>query len=126
MVSDDMIKNSLFIQEYIDQQIAVYKLQYPQAKTSDLRAIITRIVKKRLVDIPAKIYNDYQDDRVIDSSLLGVYNWYKTNKPIAAGNGTFFFNQDRAQSPISDIIVGKIAKRKEARDKRDEIGRAHV
>lgn len=120
MVSDDIIKNSLFIQEYIDQQIAVYKLQYPQAKTSDLRAIVTRIVKKRLVDIPAKIYNDYQDDRVIDSSLLGVYNWYKTNKPIAAGNGTFFFNQDRAQSPISDIIVGKIAKRKEARDKRDE------
>lgn len=115
-----MIQKSLFIREYIDQQVAAYKLQYPHAREKDLRAIITRIVKKRFVDIPATIYNDYQDDRVISSTLLGVYNWYKEKKPIAAGNGTFFYDQDKASSPIADIIVGKIAKRKEARDKRDE------
>lgn len=120
MVSDDMIRNSLFIEEYIDQQIAMYKLQYPQAREKDLRAIITNIVKKHLVDVPATIYNDYQDDRVISTSLLGVYNWYKEKKPITAGNGTFFMNQDKAQSPIADIIVGKIGKRKEARDERDK------
>lgn len=119
-VSDDIIKKSLFIRDYIDQQIEVYKLQYPQAREKDLRAIITNIVKRRIKDVPASIYNDYQDDRVISSSLLGIYDWYKTKKPIMAGNGTFFFDQDKASSPIADIIIGKIAKRKEARDTRDE------
>lgn len=119
-MTDEEIKSSLLIQEYIESQVEVYKLQYPQAKESDLRTIITNIVKKHLKDVPAVIHNDYQDDRIIDTSLLGVYNWYKTSKPIAAGNGTFFFNQDKARSPISDIIEGRIAARKEARDKRDE------
>ena len=119
-MTSEEIKNSILIQEYIDAQIQSYKLQYPQAKESDLRTIITRIVEKRLKDIPAVIHNDYQDDRVISTSLLGVYNWYKTSGPIAAGNGTFFFNQDKAQSPISDIIASRIQKRKEARNQRDE------
>lgn len=114
------IQNSILIQEYIESQIKQYKLQYPNAKENDLRNIITGILEKRLVDIPAVIHNDYQDDRVINTSVLGIYNWYKTTKPIAAGNGTFFFNQDKAQSPISDIIADRIIKRKEARNKRDE------
>lgn len=119
-MTDAEIKNSLLIQEYIQSQIDIYKLQYPQAKESDLRVIITNIVKKYLKDVPAVIHNDYQDDRVIDTSLLGVYNWFKTSKPIAAGNGTFFFNQEKARSPIMDIIEGRIKARKEARNKRDE------
>lgn len=119
-MTDEEIKNSLLIQEYIQSQIDIYKLQYPQAKESDLRVIITNIVKKYLKDVPAVIHNDYQDDRVIDTSLLGVYNWFKTSKPIAAGNGTFFFNQEKARSPIMDIIEGRIKARKEARNKRDE------
>lgn len=119
-MTDEEIKSSLLIQEYIQSQIDIYKLQYPQAKESDLRVIITNIVKKYLKDVPAIIHNDYQDDRVIDTSLLGVYNWFKTAKPIAAGNGTFFFNQNKARSPIMDIIEGRIKARKDARNKRDE------
>lgn len=119
-MTDEEIKSSILIQEYIQSQIDVYKLQYPQASESSLRVIITNIVKKYLKDVPAIIHNDYQDDRVIDTSLLGVYNWFKTAKPIAAGNGTFFFNQEKARSPISDIIEGRIKARKEARNKRDE------
>lgn len=116
------IENSLLLQEYIDSQVQTYKLQYPQAKESDLRNIIIKIIEKRTssMDIPAVIHNDYQDDRVINTSLLGVYNWYKNQKPIAGGNGTFFFNQDKSKSPIEDIISGRIVKRKEARNKRDE------
>lgn len=119
-MTEEEIRNSILIQEYIESQIEIYKLQYPSAKREDLRKIITNIVSKRLKDIPAVIHNDYQDDRIINTSLLGVYNWYKTSKPIAAGNGTFFFNQDKASSPISDIIAGRIQKRKEARDERDK------
>lgn len=115
------IDKSLLLQEYIDAQVATYKMQYPQAKEEDLRKIIIQIIEKKMgADIPAVIHNDYQDDRVINTTLLGIYNWYKTQKPIAAGNGTFFFNQDKAKSPISDIIETRIQKRKEARNKRDE------
>ena len=113
------IRKSLLLQEYIEEQVKTYKLQYPQAKEADLRSIIENIVARHIKDIPAVIHNDYQDDRVIQTSLLGVYNWYKNQKPIAAGNGTFFFNQEKAQSPIADIIIGRINKRKEAQSTRD-------
>ena len=55
----------------------------------------------------------------INTDLLKLYDWYYKNRPIAAGHGTFFYNQNVKKSPIQNVIDGRIAARKEYQKIRD-------
>jgi DNA polymerase elongation subunit (family B) len=55
----------------------------------------------------------------VRTDLLKLYDWYYKNRPIAAGHGTFFYNQDIRSSPIQNVIDGRIGARKDYQKIRD-------
>lgn len=119
MISDMEFEKSLFIHDWIEDNVIFFKLQYPNTDDDVLRKILSDIAKKYVTNHKAHLHNDYQDDTIIDADLLKLYDWYKTKKPIAAGNGTFFYNQHQKQSPVQHVIDGRISARKEYQHIRD-------
>lgn len=118
MVSKTIVEKSIFLNQWIDENVGIYKRIYPHAKEDDLRDILTEIAIKYAKDVNAQIHNNYEDTTV-NTSLLAVMNWVETSKPICAGNGTFFKNQDKETSPIADVIDGRIGARKRYQKIRD-------
>jgi hypothetical protein len=119
-VPDHVLEQSKFVQDWINDNIKYAKLQFPQASEQKLRSILMGIVKKHIQNHNAQIHNDYQDDMRIHADLLKIYDWYHKAKPIAGGNGTFFYNQDIKSSPIQEVIDERIASRKSYQRQRDK------
>ena len=120
MIAEEVLKQSKFIHDWIEDNVIYFKLQYPNAEEKDLRAILMDIAKKYTTNHSAYLHNDYQDDLHVNADLLKFYDWYDKNKPIAAGHGTFFYNQDIRSSPIQRVIDGRIAARKDYQKIRDQ------
>lgn len=120
MINEEILNQSLFIKDWVENNITYFKLQYPQAKESDLRRVLMGIAKRYVTNQNVHLHNDYMDDMVVNSDLLKIYDWYQTTRPIAAGNGTFFYAQDKKYCPIQNVIDGRIHARKDYQHKRDE------
>jgi hypothetical protein len=120
MISKEIAENSLFIQEWVKDNLESYMLMYPQTRRKDIKRILTEVAEKYAENKDALLHNDYQDDQLVKLDLLTLYDWYKTKKPIAAGNGTFFFDHNKVYSPIQNVIEGRIADRKKYQKIRDQ------
>lgn len=120
MITDEELKQSRFIKEWVEDNIIYFKLQYPEADENVLRDILLDIARERTTNHGAILHNDYQDDMRVQTDLLKLYDWYHEKRPIAAGNGTFFYNQDQVHSPIQNVIDGRIGARKEYQKIRDK------
>lgn len=118
-IDDTILNQSLFVKDWIEANTAYFKLQYPNTNEEDLKKILYGIVKKYLTNHDVYLHNDYQDDMRIDSDLLKLYDWFHTSKPIAAGNGTFFYPHNKKRSPIQNVIDGRISARKRYQKERD-------
>lgn len=119
MITEAEALKSQFIHDWVEDNVIIFKLQYPNADDDVLRKVLVDIAKDYTTNHKAHLHNDYQDDTIIEADLLKFYDWYKTNRPIAAGNGTFFYNQQQKQSPIQHVIDGRIAARKKYQKIRD-------
>lgn len=96
-----------------------FKLMYPDIDEEKLKSVLRDIAHEQCVDHKAIIHNDYQDDSVVNCSLLSVANWVDKQQPICAGNGTFFKNHDEVTSPIQGVIDNRISDRKKYQKIRD-------
>ena len=119
MISQEELLRSRFIADWVDDNVIYFKLQYPNADEKVLRKILLDIALEHTKNHKAYLHNDYQDDMRVNTDLLKLYDWYYKNRPIAAGHGTFFYNQDIRKSPIQNVIDGRIAARKEYQKIRD-------
>ena len=120
MVNDKVIQKSVFLQSWINENLESLKLLYPDADQNKLKSILEDIVKEKCTDRAAVIHNDYQDDSTVQCSLLSLANWIDSDRPICAGNGTFFKNHDKVVSPIQHVIDNRIAARKSYQKIRDQ------
>lgn len=120
MVKYTVVDKSVFLQKWIDENIKSFQLLYPGVDENKLRSVLRDIAQERCTDHNAIIHNDYQDDSVVQCTLLSVINWIEKQKPICAGNGTFFKNHDEVSSPIQNVIDDRIAARKSFQRIRDE------
>ena len=119
MIDNEAFARSKFIQDWVDDNVIYFKLQYPNADEGVLRKVLRDVAREHIEDHEAYLHNDYQDDMKVQASLLKLYDWYYKNKPIAAGHGTFFYNHDVKSSPIQNVIDGRIAARKRYQKIRD-------
>lgn len=120
MITDEELLQSKFIKEWVEDNIIYFKLEYPNVSEDRLREVLMKVAKKYIINRKAFLHNDYQDDMRIDADLLKLYDWYHKNKPIAAGNGTFFFPHDKKYCPVQNVIDGRISDRKMYQRTRDE------
>ena len=124
MVDYSIVDKSIFLQNWIDENVKHFKLINPDINEDSLRKILRDIAQEKCVDHNAVIHNDYQDDTMLKCTLLSVINWIHKEKPICAGNGTFFKNQNEVTSPIQKIIDNRIADRKKYQKIRDKYNEA--
>ena len=120
MVSYEIVDKSVFLQKWIEENLNSLKLLYPDCNEDEVRNILRDIAQENCVDHDAVIHNDYQDDTMLKCTTLSVMNWVEREKPICAGNGTFFKNQDQVTSPIQKIIDNRISDRKKYQKIRDQ------
>lgn len=108
----ELVKQSQFMQKWIEENVIYFSRLYPQARKKDLREILTDIAEKYVDSPRAMIFNDYADDLQIQTDVLTLIDWIDKTKPICAGNGTLFKNQDYVTSPIANIIKKRQTDRK--------------
>lgn len=119
MLPEEILLQSRFIHDWVEDNVIYFKLQYPNADEKVLRKVLLDVAQEHTKNHNAYLHNDYQDDMRINTDLLKLYDWYYKNRPIAAGHGTFFYNQNVKKSPIQNVIDGRIAARKEYQKIRD-------
>ena len=119
MLPEEVLLQSRFIHDWVEDNVIYFKLQYPNADEKVLRKVLLDVAQEHTKNHTAYLHNDYQDDMRINTDLLKLYDWYYKNRPIAAGHGTFFYNQNVKKSPIQNVIDGRIAARKEYQKIRD-------
>ena len=119
MLPEEVLLQSRFIHDWVEDNVIYFKLQYPNADEKVLRKVLLDVAQEHTKNHNAYLHNDYQDDMRINTDLLKLYDWYYKNRPIAAGHGTFFYNQNVKKSPIQNVIDGRIAARKEYQKLRD-------
>lgn len=119
MLPEEVLLQSRFIHDWVEDNVVYFKLQYPNVDEKVLRKVLLDVAQEHTKNHNAYLHNDYQDDMRINTDLLKLYDWYYKNRPIAAGHGTFFYNQNVKKSPIQNVIDGRIAARKEYQKIRD-------
>ena len=113
------VDNSMLIQGWIEDCVVDFKRLYPGLSEKVIRQTLADVAASHGHDVRAVICNDYEDDQMLYCTLLAVYDWIQKKKPILAGNGTFFKDQDKVSSPIANVILGRIAARKAFQKERD-------
>lgn len=83
------MNSSSVIMRYENDIFEKYMKMHPNANPNKVRDIIINITEKRLIDIPCKLHNNITHEW-INTSMLNVFDWIETRKPIMTGNGTFF------------------------------------
>ncbi|MCM1218676.1 MAG: hypothetical protein NC548_29665 [Lachnospiraceae bacterium] len=119
-VTPETVTKSHFLQTWIEENVIYFHRIYPHAPKSELREILSDVAEQYTNPPRSIIYNDYADDAKIAADLLTVTDWVHASKPICAGNGTFFKNQDFVTSPISKIIINRQQMRKFYQNERDK------
>ena len=112
-----------YISKYIDNVSEIIKQSHPDVDETVLRDKLNDIVKRKIQDLPVELDNNYTEEHR-SSTLLSVLDWANKNKPIIAGNGTFYKQHDESYNPIIDVLRSFKSKRKEYKNKMFDVGDA--
>jgi len=85
---------------------------YPELTNKDISKVLDDIIDKNLINPKAIIHNNYIH-KSINVDLISVYDWVKKTKPIVAGFGVFFKNQDESLNPAAVMLENFMSLRKE-------------
>ena len=103
-----MSSNNVFLEDWKNQQYNCLSKMYPTLSKQQIMKVLDNDISTNFKDPDTIIHNDYMDDRELRQKLTLVYRFAKERKPILAGNGTLFYNQDIISSPIADLIDDRI------------------
>lgn len=81
---------------------------YPGMLEEDITEVLDDLIQKKLVIPKCELHNNYEH-RKLETDLLTIIDWMDQVKPIIAGFGCFFMNQDQIVSPTS-IMLDKFLK----------------
>lgn len=110
------IDKSKFLCKYIDEMTGALKRLYPNLDESDITKLVRKEVEKKFTNPIVTMDNNFLHETK-DASLLSVVDWAYDRKPILAGNGTFYKNQEEALNPIANMLEGMGTKRKNLKKK---------
>lgn len=119
-------KDNMFLKDWKDSQLTMLRRHFPQLTDDQILDVLEQDIQENFVDPKAILHNDYlnskgsTDDVILNLKLTFVYRFCKDRKPILAGNGTLFYNQDTHPSPVADLIDERIAARKSYQRIRDQ------
>ena len=102
------MSTNVFLEDWKQTMLQRFRTMCPQFTDEQILEILEEDIKENFKDPNSTIHNDYNDDMLLQQPLSMIYRFAKEKKPILAGNGTLFYNQDKAKSPVADIIDDRI------------------
>lgn len=107
------LKESTTIKLYKKEMTMQMKRLNPNWKKHDIESIIDEMLEKQFMNPLVELDNNYTGEHT-ETTLLSVFDWCLTRepKPIIAGNGTFYKNQNEAFNPTSNMLQGFLSNRK--------------
>ena len=110
-MTGEQIKNSKFLYKYkSDMTKAMLKIN-PLINKENLNKFLDNVIKERIQNPICELDNNVTGEHK-EATLLGVFDWVLERKPIIAGNGTFYMNQDEAMNPIANMLDSFLTERK--------------
>ena len=113
-----MGKNGAFIKRYKKKMVSIIKQMEPSLSEDEIKDIVQEMIDKNLQNPEVIADNNVTGERR-ETTLLSVLDWAyeRPEKPIFAGNFTFYKNQDEAFNPIGSMLNGFLTKRKSLKKK---------
>ena len=103
--------NNKFIEKYRTRMIKTMCQCNPNWDKHDVEKIVDKMIKENVMNPRVELDNNYTGENR-DTSLLNVLDWIIERKPLIAGNGTFYKNQNEALNPIAVMLDDWAASRK--------------
>jgi hypothetical protein len=103
--------NSEFINKYIKRMTKVMLKLNPEWSEDDIKKIILKMIKEQGENPTVQLDNNYTGESH-ETTLISVFDWILSRKPLIAGNGTFYKNQNEALNPIRLMLDDWAASRK--------------
>lgn len=100
---DISLENNLFVDNWTSTMVRSLSHLYEDIKYKELYAIVKEICLSYIKDRHCIIENNYIG-AFVELKLSRVYEWIHQVKPICAGNGTFYENQDKIYDPLNDVV----------------------
>lgn len=108
---ESKINKSNYLKKYKKHMTEIISQTMSDVDKEEIEEIIEDMIKERLKNPVVTLDNNFTGENR-DSTLLSVLDWTFDRKPIIAGNGTFYKNQNEAINPIANMLNGFLTKRK--------------
>ena len=92
------------------------KLINPDWSSDKVEKIIDKMIDKNIKNPKVIMDNNFTGEQK-EASLISVFDWTFANKPIIAGNGTFYKNQYQALNPTANMLMDMLKTRKATKKK---------
>ena len=102
---------SLFIEQWKEHQTQAVKTMYPELEDEKIDKLLDDMISEQMVNPKATLHNNYEH-KALNIDLLSVIDWIDRVKPIIAGFGCFFKNQDTEINPTATMLNKFIKSRK--------------
>lgn len=87
-----------FEKHWTKYYVDTLKKMYPNINEKDIKKFIEKKFNENVKKHEAQLHNNYAH-KAIKVDLVGIYDWFYINKPIAAGFGVFFRNHNETINP---------------------------
>lgn len=96
-------ESGVFLKQWKDQQRQLLKANFPDRSEEEIEAFLEEEINANLKNPEGILSNNYVK-KSIKVDLLGLIDWIEKVKPIIAGNGTFFKNQNQGANPSANML----------------------
>lgn len=106
-----------FIKKWKKQQAETIKLVHPEIDDKELDKFLTKHIEERFKDTGCIVSNNHRG-KSVNSSLLNIIEFIHDTKPITAGFGVLFKNQNECYNPDAEMLRYVLDQRKKVKAER--------
>lgn len=110
------LADSPYLKKYKKRLFKMIKRMHPDWDDELLNEVIDKEIKKNIQNPKMEMDNNYTGEHQ-DASLMSIFDWVLKEKPIIAGNGTFYKNQYKALNPVATMLNAILQNRKDTKKK---------
>lgn len=108
-------QKGIFLKQWKAQQRELLKANFPDRSDEEIDEFLEEEIKNNLKNPEGILSNNYVK-KSIKVNLLDLIDWMENVKPIIAGNGTFFKNQNQGVNPAANMLDEFLINRKRYKD----------
>jgi hypothetical protein len=110
------LAKDIFMKEWVDHNTSIFKKLYPSVSEIDIRKFLKNKIDSKIVNQKAAIHNNYEN-KIINVDLLKVIDWVDNGKPLIAGFGCFYKDQEHERNPAAKMVENFMITRKKYKNK---------